>query len=180
MPKPQVEQYTATTAMIYPPVRLIPPLSDDFAVYGGEETVERAREWALRYHYLLTDGLPNCAHGFYGMSMCPAVGCGPDDFDHVNMWVPATHRDGAPFLLSHSYLDGPIPALAGYADAHALRVDVNWPDDRWYGHGTSSIRLTLQGTDYALWPIETYRMTLLATQPVRWPDADVMAPGWGS
>jgi hypothetical protein len=34
-------------------LRLIPPLSEDFSVYGGPDTIERAREWALKYRLCL-------------------------------------------------------------------------------------------------------------------------------
>ena len=172
-------QPTATTAAIYPTVQLIPPLADGFTVYGGDDVVERARAWALAHHYLLADGLPRCVHGFYAMQGCPASCYGTwDALDHVNLWVPETYADGAPFLLSHPYVDPPDVDIRPYAAAHGLRVDVNRPGDRWHNDATCSVRLTPQDNDCWVWPIELHRMTLLSTQPVKWPDDDALVAGW--
>ncbi len=45
-----------------PDLTLVPPLSPDFRVYGGPETVARARQWAVRFGYLTCEGLPVRAH----------------------------------------------------------------------------------------------------------------------
>jgi Domain of unknown function (DUF4041) len=50
---------------------LTPPLSGEFSVYGGADTVARARKWALENRYLLCGGVVPCAHGLYLMGDCP-------------------------------------------------------------------------------------------------------------
>jgi hypothetical protein len=155
-------------------LRLIPPLSDEFQVYGGTETVERARAWALDGHYLLAEGIPKCAHGLYLMASCPHSSCCRNNFrqlDHVNIWVPA--RDlfaGRPFLLFHPYASAISEDTRRYAEAHGLDIDSH-PEfgDDWYGHRTTPIRLTVPA-QYPIWPIEAKSAVLLGTQPVAWPD----------
>lgn len=73
---------------LMPSLELVPPMSDDFGVYGGVDTNERARNWAIMHHYLLVRGaVPACAHGFYLMN-CPNTGACIPGADHTEMWVP--------------------------------------------------------------------------------------------
>ena len=164
------EQYDATTRVIRPEVELIPPLSDSFAVYGGEGTTERARQWALDNRYLLVSGVDACAHGLYLMS-CPCTGaCNNTGWaDHINLWIGAGFGRPEPFLLSAPYADEVPPEVYPYAFAHGLEVEADVPGDDWYGHGTLPIRL-MTGEANVVWPIELVATLLTATQPINWPD----------
>ena len=113
-PEPGFDRYTPVTSRdLGPDIRLVHPLSRKFSVYGGNDTLRRAREWALRNRYYLLDSGPVCAHAFYLMR-CPNVGkrCLPHA-DHTQVWVPAPdfsdfeHRSGAaaPFILTQPYYD---------------------------------------------------------------------------
>jgi len=117
-------------------------------------------------------GLAPCAHGFYLMPSCPMFsGCHCGWTDHINLWA-GPGIDGRPeaFLLSAPYADELSPEATAYASAHGLRLDVNRPGDNWYGHRTLPIRMSLD--EQVLWPIEPMITTLLATQPVAWPDEE--------
>lgn len=155
-------------------LRLIPPLAEEFEVYGGDGTVERARDWALDGRYVLAVGVPGCAHGLYLMASCPGSTCCRNNFsqlDHVNLWIPAPEhaRTQRPFLLSHPYADEIRDSTRLYAAAHGLDME-SYPEfgDDWYGHGTVPIRLTIP-RDGPLWPVEAKAAVLFRTQPVAWP-----------
>lgn len=151
-------------------LRLIPPLSDDFVVYGGVDTIRRARAWALRHHYLLVEGVSRCAHGLYTLASCPGrcLGLVPD-LDHVNMWVPDSPASvGRPFLLSHPYSDKIADVTHIYARSHGLNLD-SYKDDGWYGHDTIPIRFDVPAS-WPVWPIEAESIVMLYAQPVKWPE----------
>jgi hypothetical protein len=161
-------------------LQLIPPLAEEFSVYGGPDTIARARSWALRGRYLLADGIPKCAHGLYLMADCPA-GCYGRfrQLDHVNVWVPGDPaEDGRAFLLSHPYSAAIDAETSAYAEAHGLTVASEpYYGDDWYGSGTIPVRMTLPA-NWPLWPIEAAALTLLATQPVAWPDDEEEGTSW--
>lgn len=157
-------------------LQLVPPLAEEFQVYGGKDTVERARKWALDGHYLLATGVPACAHGLYLLASCPDNSCCRNHFrqlDHVNIWIPAgSVFSQRPFLLAHPYASEISDDTRRYAEAHGLGV-MSYPEfgDGWYGHGTIPIRLSLP-QNWPVWPIEEKAAVLLDTQPVAWPDDD--------
>lgn len=154
---------------------LIPPLAEEFSLYGGPGTTERARKWALDGRYLLAGGIPDCAHGLYLLSGCPGSTCLSNfrQLDHASIWVPAGVGDeytSRPFLLSHPYAKDISDDTRAYGNAHGLAV-ASYPEfgDDWYGHGALPVRMSLP-PDYPVWPIEVKAAVLLATQPVAWPD----------
>ena len=159
-------------------LRLIPPLAEEFLVYGGKDTVERARRWALKGRYVLADGVPACAHGLYLMASCPGLNtCSRTSFpqlDHVNLWVPApcSVTGEGPFLLFHPYSSQISDDTRVYAEAHGLNIG-SFPEfgDDWYGHGTIPIRLTVPD-NWPVWPIEAKTAVLFSTQPIAWPEND--------
>lgn len=148
-------------------IQLIPPLSEEFHIYGGEETVEKARAWSLTHRYMLVGGVPACAHGMYMME-CPAncYSYNHEVLDHVNMWAD----DDSVFLLSHPYAENPRenPKAIQYARAHGLSITPYDFDDGWYGHGSSPLRL--RASHYYSYPIEKEINNLLRVHPIRWPD----------
>lgn len=160
-------------------LRLIPPLAPEFSLYGGEDTVRRAREWALWHRYLLADLVPACAHGLYLMRSCPRSTCKTHfrQLDHARIWIPAQPRPSfaRPFILAHPYANEITKETQGYARAHGLLAspppDRPYPeaDDGWYGDGTLPIRLIVGG-DWPMWPIEEAAAVLLHGEPVAWPD----------
>jgi len=150
---------------------LVPPLAEEFSVYGGLDTTARARAWALGHHYLLADGIPACAHGLYLLGSCPGPGCRSSfpQLDHAGIWVPADPTD-KPFLLAHPYATDAADETRTYARAHGLDVrSLPQFGDNWYGHGTIPVRLTVT-ENWPLWPIEAKVAIMLSTQPVTWPD----------
>jgi len=165
------EQWTATPQYRHN-LQLIPPLAEEFTLYGGKETVERARAWALDHRYLLTDGIPKCAHGLYLLDSCPHGACRSHfpQLDHASVWVPAEPTAAErPFLLSHPYSKEIAAATRTYGDAHGLIVSSDpWRGDDWYGHGAIPIRFAIP-VHYPFWPIEGESLILLSTQPVAWP-----------
>jgi hypothetical protein len=170
----KIEQWTATPQYRHN-LRLIPPLAEEFSVYGGKDTVERARAWALDGHYLLADGIPKCAHGLYLLDSCPGSTCRSrfPQLDHASVWVPTgPTAEVRPFLLSHPYAKTISDDTSTYAKAHGLTAR-SYPEfgDGWYGGGTIPVRFTMPA-HYPFWPIEAETLTLLATQPVAWPDDD--------
>jgi hypothetical protein len=155
-------------------LRLIPPLADEFAIIGAD-ALDRARRWALGWHYLLADGVPPCAHGLYLMPSCPGPGTCRTHFrqlDHARLWVPDAPMGLGlrPFLLSHPYSREVADETSAYARAHGLVVggQLTAHADDWYGHGTLPIRMTIP-QNWPLWPIEATAAILLNTQPVAWP-----------
>jgi hypothetical protein len=153
---------------------LIPPLAEEFTLYGGDEIVARARKWALDHHFLLADGIPACAHGLYLLSSCPKLSTCRNScrqLDHARIWVPASHSfDDRPFLLVHPYANEIATETQFYANAHGLDVgSYREFGDSWYGSGTIPIRLTIPA-NWPVWPIEAKAAILLDTQPVAWPD----------
>lgn len=160
---------------------LIPPLAKEFSLYGGPDTTERAREWALRHRYLLADGIPACAHGLYLLAGCPDETCRNKfrQLDHASIWVPAPAdeylEDGRPFLLSHPYAKVITQETRAYADAHGLRISSN-PEygEGWYHSQAIPIRMSLPES-YPLWPIEAKAAVLLIT-PQTWPADDEVTP----
>lgn len=161
-------QLTATTRLVRPEVELIPPLSEDFCVYGGEDTIERARRWALAYQVLLVRGVPPCAHGLCLMQ-CPAPCDAYRWADHANLWVRVGIDDVPhPFILAHPYADEVPEDAEQYAAAHGLRVDSrSW--DNWYHANALPVRLD-QNDRNVVWPLEALCTMLLATQPIEWPE----------
>lgn len=155
-----------------PLLEFIPPLSKDFVVYGGPDTVERARAWAVENRVLLVRGLPNCAHGFYMMASCPRGSACHDmvhQFDHVNLWI---HSElGQPFLLFHPYSEKVDEATEMYARAHGLDI-TSYDFDGWYHERTIPIRMSVP-SGWPVWPLEAAAHTMLITQPVSWPDEEV-------
>ena len=150
---------------------LVPPLAEEFQVYGGKDTVERARQWALDGRYLLADGVPACAHGLYLLASCPGAGTCRSNFrqlDHASVWVPAEVSD-RPFLLCHPYASSVEDETLLYARAHGLQTG-SYPEfgDGWYGTGALPVRLTISPS-WPVWPIERKAAVLLSTQPVTWP-----------
>ncbi|MEU8024693.1 hypothetical protein AB0B88_21030 [Micromonospora haikouensis] len=166
-----MKQHTADGAMLGTGNwSLVPPGSDDFEVYGGADTVERARQWALQQYLLLYRGPAQaCVHGLYRMDSCTFSACTSVGMDHTQIWVQ--HDGRGAFLLTHPYVDEVPKSLRVYADMHGLRVRSD-PFDGWYGHGALPIRLTIP-TSWPLWPIERDAALLLHTQPVQWPEVDV-------
>jgi hypothetical protein len=167
--KPRQQALTEPRSLV-----LIPPLAEEFSLYGGDDVVARARAWALDHQYLLADQVPSCAHGLYLLSDCPRSSCRRfSQLDHARLWVPAraVGEREQPFLLSHPYSDRIEDETRTYAEAHGLGVG-SFPEfgDDWYGSGTVPIRLTVPD-DWPLWPIEATAVILLDTQPVQWPDA---------
>lgn len=164
---------------VSPKLILIPPLHEDFNVYGGEDTVKRARRWALERKYMLVHGVPACAHGLYLMASCPlraGVGstCQIKALDHVNLWMPYELGPGNNvFLLSAPYMNDIDDELVAYANAHGLEVnsgDHLSDADGWYSGGSAlPIRLTIPN-DWPIWPIETEAVVVLHTQPLWWPE----------
>lgn len=182
-------------------VKLVHPLSQEFWVYGGDDTLRRAREWALARHYYLLDSGPRCAHVFY-LTECPnggGVGCLPLS-DHTRVWVPAldagdfnyVSRSASPFILTQPYketLDERIPAdLSSYAKAHGLDVATydsasvspdpfsQLPVDYdWYYPGRCvPIRLSpLQNN--TMWPLEIETTSLMFAWRDDWPEK---VPEW--
>lgn len=157
-------------------LRLIPPLAEEFEVYGGKETVERARKWALDGRYVLAEGIPKCAHGLYLMASCPGLSCCRNNFrqlDHVNLWIPAPGRDmQRPFLLFHPYSSDIYTDTQRYAEAHGLSArSYRELGDGWYGQNTIPIRLTIP-ENWPIWPIEAKAAVLFSTQPVAWPEGE--------
>jgi hypothetical protein len=171
------KQWTATQERDN--LKLIPPLADEFSLYGGADTVERARKWALDGHYLLATGIPACAHGLYLMASCPDCCTCRNHFpqlDHANVWIPASpNYSERPFLLSHPYAATVSTETRMYATAHGLGItEEPWRFDSWYGSGTIPVRMTIPG-NWPLWPIEAKALVLLSTQPVSWPDSEAEA-----
>lgn len=157
---------------------LIPPLAEEFSLYGGPDTTERARKWALDHRYLLAEGIPACAHGLYLLASCPRLSSCRNNFrqlDHASVWVPANGDDeytSRPFLLSHPYAKTIDEDTRVYGKAHGL-VIASYPEfgDDWYGHSSLPVRMSLP-PEYPVWPIEATAAILLATQPVAWPEGD--------
>lgn len=155
-------------------LRLVPPLAEEFEVYGGKDTTERARQWALNGRYVLAAGIPACAHGLYLMASCPGLSTCRNHFrqlDHADIWIPAIGDAGdRPFLLAHPYASEINSDTIRYGEAHGLKVRT-YPQigDGWYGHGTIPIRLTVT-ENWPVWPIEAKTAVLFSTQPIAWPD----------
>lgn len=146
---------------------LVPPGSDDFTVYGGTDTVDRAREWAFGHQVLLYQGpAENCVHGLYRMDVCTVSACTSVGLDHTQIWVQ--HDARSAFILTHPYVDEIPGSLRTYADMHGLQVG-SYPFDDWYGHRSLPIRLTIPN-NWPLWPIERDAAVLLHTQPIEWPE----------
>jgi hypothetical protein len=169
-PAGREEQHTADSSMLGSRFRLVPPLSDDFTVYGTPDVVGRARQWALDHQLLLFKGTADsCVHGLYRMDMCAAPdACQKAGLDHTQIWVE--HDARSAFLLTQPYVDEVPQTLTTYAWAHGLQV-ASYPFDGWYGHSTMPIRLTLPN-NWPLWPIERDAAVVLHTQPIRWPDSE--------
>lgn len=170
-------QMAAAEAAVAPTVRLIPPGSPDFTVYGSLDTLDRARDWAALNRLQLVEGVPACPHGMYAMAVCPGRLCTrAAGLDHAELWwrAPGAFGHGAPpelFLLSHSYDADPIPVAAQtLAAAHGLHLDTGWTDDGWYGHGTTPLRF-VAAHRLTLWPLEARLLVLSAVLPVAWAEA---------
>lgn len=157
---------------------LTPPLAEDFAVYGGPDTVARARSWALRNRYLLCDGVASCAHGLYLMDGCPGDCRTAAGLDHVNLWLPSTAaepRGQRAFLLYHPYQERLEDRALAYAQSHGLQVDVSLPGDDWYGHDTLAVRMKIP--DHGdLWPLEREALALLDGTVIFWSEEEENVP----
>lgn len=203
-PEPGFDKYRPiATRDLKPDIRLVHPLSSEFSVYGGDDTLRRAREWALRNRYYLMGSGPVCAHVFYLME-CPNAGsrCLPCA-DHTQVWIPAPDfRDferhsgaGAPFILTQPYLSSlpddetaavngissmtgstRIPAeMAAYATAHGLILD-SYPWDAWYyPDHCVPIRLSADNRRIAVFPLELEALSLMCTWRDDWPET---VPEW--
>jgi len=152
---------------VRPQLTLIPPDAEQFSVYGGADTTEAARQWAINGRYLLCDGLPRCAHGLYMMESCPAQCSRLRFHDHPNLWVSGDRSCGGAFLLTHPYAKTLDRAGRDYASSHGLDVMVDYPGDRWYGSGTIAVRMSVP-PGWPMWPIEQEAAVLLASQPIEW------------
>jgi hypothetical protein len=202
-PEPGTDPYVPVrTRDLRPDLELIHPLSREFSVYGGGDTVRRAREWALNRRYYLLDGLPACAHAFYLMR-CPNAGRCIPHADHTQVWVPAPDfsrfetYSGAepPFILTQPYRgslpegdedDAPAAGLPGqairlpaevtaYAAAHGLGAET-WISDAWYyPEHCVPVRLTPHGGGYVSFPLETETLSLMCAWRDEWPEA---VPEW--
>jgi hypothetical protein len=190
--------YVASLEGIRPDLKLVPPFSSEFSVYGGQETTDRARAWATDWHYLLARGVPACAHGLYLMP-CPGRSCVDigEWADHGNLWVPdlPVARDNVqewaheqlrdkpgdepqpsglfrgfqrPFLLFAPYADEISDECRAYAKAHGLFVS----SQPWTGddwYGHGSLPIRLSIMDgYPMWPIEREVAVALTAWPIRW------------
>ena len=176
--------------LVGPRLGLIPPLSEEFSLYGGDDVTERARQWALANRFVLADGIADCAHGFYAMSMCPSISarCGGFRFmDHCHIWIPDPVRDGSPFLLAHPYdfNEEKLDEARSYAKAHGLTLKVwtqeeqpyngsnpyfNW---NWYHKNTTAIQMSMPPPeDWPVWPIERLVIILQNALPTSWPEEE--------
>jgi len=155
---------------------LTPPLAEEFGVYGGADTVARARSWALRNQYLLCGGIASCAHGLYLMGGCPGLCRRVAGLDHVNLWVPSCIDEGQrAFLLHHPYQDHLEEHMRAYAQSHGLEIEVNLPGDDWYGSGTLAVRMTIPRL-VDLWPLERDALTILEGVVLFWSDEEENVP----
>ena len=148
---------------------LVPPGSEDFEVYGGADTVARAKKWAFDQQLLLYRGPAQaCVHGLYRMDVCTFPACTSVGLDHTQIWVQ--HDARGAFILTHPYVDDIPEQLEMYAAMHGLRVDT-LRFDGWYDDTALPIRLTIPES-WPLWPIERDAVVLLHTQPIEWPPAE--------
>ena len=157
---------------------LKPPLAEGFAVYGGIDTVARARSWALGNRYLLCEGVAGCAHGLYLMDGCPGDCREVAELDHVNLWVPSLIGEAEgqrAFLLYHPYVDHMEDGARAYAQAHGLETEINHPGDIWYGHGTLAVRMKIPDPG-DLWPLERDAHALLEGVVLFWSEEEENVP----
>jgi hypothetical protein len=163
-----VEQHTANGANLGAGGwSLVPPGSADFTIYGGADTVRRAKEWAFDHQHLLYRGpAESCVHGLYRMDVCTFSACTSVGMDHTQIWVQ--HDARSAFILTHPYVDEIPDSLRTYAKMHGLSVE-SYPFDHWYHSRALPIRLTIP-ENWPLWPIERDAAVLLHTQPVKWPE----------
>ncbi|MDR7277585.1 hypothetical protein [Catenuloplanes atrovinosus] len=163
-------QDAADSSMLGSRFSLVPPLAEEFSVYGTSDVAARARQWALEHQLLLFKGnAGRCVHGLYRMDSCAAPSaCRGARMDHTQIWVQ--HNGRGAFLLTQPYVDEVPETLETYARAHGLQM-ASYPFDGWYGHSTMPIRLTIP-SNWPLWPIERDAVILLHTQPITWPDAE--------
>jgi len=158
-----------------PDLRLIPPLAEKFCLYGGDDTIERARRWALAHRYLLADGPPSCAHGLLMLS-CPKITKCCGGFDHTSVWVPYD-EPWQPFILTHPYRHEVPASVLAYGEAHGLDVSSSGRRERaddpfgdgWY-EGTLPIRLSGTLNMNYPWPLGTRATVMTRAFPVRWPE----------
>lgn len=159
-------------------LRLIPPLSENFGVYGTTDTTARARSWALRNRYLLCGGIAQCAHGLYLMTECPGSCRDAALLDHVNVWVPTeigeATRERA-FILYHPYLKQLEERTYTYAKAHGFDVEQDRSGDDWYGSGALAVRLTIPSSS-VLWPLEQDALGLLENTWFLWNEEEERVP----
>lgn len=149
-------------------LRLVPPLSPSFHVYGEPTTVERARAWALARRLMLVRGVPSCPHGFYGMDACPGSCRSLGDLDHADVWYRHPDGQGGPslFILAHPYTEAVPRAVATLAEAHGLEV-ASHRIDGWYSDATIPVRITAP-TGLHVWPIEPRLLALATLLPATW------------
>jgi len=152
-----------------PDLTLIPPLSPDFRVYGGPESVQGAREWAARHGYFLVKD-HQCAHILY-LAQCPKQGACCAELDHTTVWIPRDEPQ-APFLLTQPYVSDIPDGIRKYATAHGLTIESN-KRDSWYAPAsTLPIRLTAANTDTCSWPLGMRALIMTAASRARYPEWD--------
>lgn len=170
----ELKQLMSKGSWLGPHPQLIPPLADEFSVYGGDDVVERARSWALEDQCVLVEGVDLCAHAFYMMDMCPntGTGCMGRWADHVNVWCRFDQSKfgprAEPFLLMHPYLDEIPKSVYKYAMPHGLYVSSD-EHDGWYDESAIPIRLEPK-QDNIFWPLEKQLLMLYLTEPFSWPE----------
>ena len=160
-------QHPSSISEWTPSMRIIPPLHEDFSVYGDAGARKRAREWAYANRYAVVSGLPKCAHAFY-MMHCPAR-CALRVFDHVDLWIDCGGKYAKPFLLAHPYMDTPHQDkdLLEYARIHGLTVSRGSAHDHWYNAKTPPVRVSPR-SETVPFPIELSLPTVLTLSPIRW------------
>lgn len=176
--EPGLERYSPITDRdLVPELRLVHPLSREFSLYGGGDTMLRVRKWALGNRYYLLDSGYKCAHDLYRMR-CPQFGKCLPGADHTQTWVPApsfsdfTRRSGAdePFILTQPYCDALPDGMREYAAAHCLDID-SYPFDAWYNPGhCTPFRLTPLHNGHALFPLATECLSLMCAWRDDWPE----------
>jgi hypothetical protein len=157
-----------------PELVLVPPLSPDFNVPGGPETLKLAREWAVRYGYFLVKN-HQCAHIFY-LAQCPKGGWCCTEFEHTNVWVPRD-EPRAPFLLTQPYVSQIPDGIRKYATAHGLYLN-SYESDSWHNPpSTLPIRLTAGNLGTTSWPLGSRALIMTAANRASYEEWDQAREG---
>lgn len=177
----KLTQAAASLAEWIPTMRIVPPLHEDFSVYGNADVNRRAREWAYVNRIALVRNLPACVHGFY-MMRCPGRCSSLGALDHAELWVDCDSvslnrpdKIAKPFLLSHPYVKAPHrdPELVAYAQAHGVDIEEGHFHDHWYGPTAPPVRLTSHSV-HVPFPLEVALPSVLTLSPIRWRCEKVM------